>query len=238
MGRLRNQNIDLREAALSSSPWGKEFNLSTTLNSSLISGLRSNDDTFEWANSGEHTIHKLNSKVKKLERQNQALKYQVSEMQERYNDLKSQRETVKQQVIEDMYAQFIQLQYKFNQEDQGNIKQQLVELKEKYNKLLSEKFEYVQKLNAASTELASLKAQQEADANSFEKKEKLMRVALSKTIKSKLSEPIVKYLISTIWNNPLGLVQYFDNKNQKVVSFLHFCLRKFEAEIAREHENH
>lgn len=212
--------------------------MSTTLNSSLISGFRSNDDTFDWATTSEHTIHRLRNKIQKLERLNHTLKYQVSEWQERYNDLKSQRETVKEQVIEDLHVKLIQLQHKLHQEDQGNLKQQLVELKEKYNKLLSEKFEYVQKLNATSTELASLKAQQEADANSFEKKEKLMRVALSKTIKSKLSEPIVKYLISTVCNNPLGLVQYFDNKNQKVVSFLHFCLRKFEAEIAREHENH
>lgn len=228
-------NLEIKDGIFSQSPCFKEINMSTTMNSSHFSAFKTCDETYEMNCTYAQNIQNLKSKIHKLEKQNKSLKQQVYEWKERCDEIKQHREIVKTQVTKSIHDELLKLQSQQGKEH-DELRNQLKTLQEKYNKLQTEKFEEFRKQNKAEKEMAELKKELNTVSEEFKVKEKLMQVALSKTLKSKLSEPIVKYLLSSVYKNPLGLARYFSNKKQKVIQFLTYCLQKYECDLAKDHD--
>lgn len=207
---------------MSLSPASRDLNLSTTVNSSDVSRLPSAEGSSKLINIPEADLISLKRKIQKLECKNHQLWGQVRNWKAKYQELKQQREQVKTQVVEDIRTKLFDMQSKSAQSEELSLKNELKDLKEKYNETLTENSELSQKLEEVSSKLLIIREDQKKAVNTFAKKENMMKFALNHTMKTKLNEPMIKYLIGTVCKNPLSLARYFNNSNHTVVRFLNF----------------
>ena len=201
--------IDMNQNSFSRSPETNELFGSTTINSSDLSALKMNIESTHFNWNSDSQIRRLKKKIYKLEQWNQQLENQVKQWREKYSEIKETKEKVRDEVIDQIQSKLIQIQKNHYNSIETNLKLKIEEITNKYNTAIAEKHKAEIKLSDLSEELNLLKLEQEQTNDSYEKKERLMRFALSQKLKFKLSEPIVRQLLSSVSIDPLILAKYF-----------------------------
>lgn len=203
--KVWSHKMDVRDCLFPTSSAAKDVNMSTTLTSSFYSGFKTSDEVSEITQTGDYNLRKLKKRIYQLENANKSLTDDLRNWQDRYSDLKEQRESVKVQVIEDIRTQILKLQSRQSKQESDKYKAKFEKLNSNYNKILSEKFEYSERLKSTEAELSRTKQQYNDAKEAMEKEKLVLEFTLARVIKQKLSDPIVRYLIGSVSKNPLGL---------------------------------
>ena len=160
-------------------------------------------------------VNSLKLKIQKLESENQKLYNQAVFWKQKYMTLK----------------EIVHNTFEIANTKSTNIEQELNTVKIEFSLAKSDNLEISTKLKECKTELENLKNTHLQYEDFHSKKEKILKFMLDKTMKSKLSDPIVKYLLSSLWKNPFGLTKYFKDDNHAVIKFLTYLLNTFKSKI-------